>query len=612
MFEQYSTIDIEDYVEYIAGASLRNRILHDIIAVRQLCGRNHNPVASSSHTPPVLQEISINTGVRSDENKRTVNRISTCDRRDRRDRSEVTGDNRGDFRSLIRGRGLRREQTESRQNNGENVSGYDSFIRDATVENRESRIINNRNTKYKSCASCKKITDELWEKTARHLEESSRYAYQGALFIWTEHFSEENSHIHVVHDCRFGNSTCRCSILSGLPIKRRNSRSRTPSEYTKDGWYALTLYLVLRTGIGRRCVVYLANNGCRTLRASRDIRCSKDGTVAGEATMDFTDSAVQFCSYSGQQNIKRFRRENYDDTSQKGGPQKKSFGKRNSTAQEVLEFLWQHLVVPIEHCMLLPQWIEHDNLAFINAQNEEFKLGIDIYKRKILNMSIIELYNHYKDKPLYFNETTGNLHRLYHNIDVSLQYLDKFLSFQFQQNDDAKLEFMSTLYNTLAKRNGKKNTIWLYGPPDCGKSYFVESIRGLMITSGSTSIMNRTNNFPFNTLINVRLGILDELSYDPAIYTDPLKMLLGGNTIHVSKKYADDLPIHKTPIIIMSNTECLPNIEAFRSRLSRYVWCKCTDNTITPMFEKLLHPFSIIKLFEMYSIIKLHNIDENV
>lgn len=566
MYQRFSTTDTRTYVDYIVRAPLRNRILHDIIPVRQICGRNHNGSSSADSTQTLVSGTS-----RSGGSSLLSEGILSTERHDQGERSRNA-----------------------------NVSSINKFFRrrgdDSIGTTKES-------AQGEDCSSCRKIIDEIWKKIQKYWDISNKYHYQGALLSWTEHYSEKNTHVHIIHDCGFTNSTCRCAVLSGLPIKRRSGRSRTASEYTANDWYETTEYLRLRTGERGRYNIYMANYGGRALCKGGDLRREKDGTTGRETSMDFQDPSIQFCDESQHKVVKRAIDESTSVDSKKSRPQKKSTSYSDEKTQKVFQFLWNNLVVPIEHCMTLPTWLEDDDLVLINGQNDVFKLGIDIYKRKIVNFSLMELYNHYVNKPLYFSETTGNLNKMYHTLDVSTDYINKFLSFQCHDNEDAKLEFISTLYNVLSKSNGKKNAIWLYGPPDCGKSYFVETLRGLMITSGSTSIMNRTNNFPFNTLVNVRLAILDELSYDPAIYTDPLKMLLGGNTIYVSKKYCDDIPIHKTPVIIMSNTQCIPDTEAFKSRISKYTWMKCNTNVCSGMFEKLLHPFCIINLFKMYSII---------
>uniref|UniRef100_A0A8D9AKK8 Uncharacterized protein n=1 Tax=Cacopsylla melanoneura TaxID=428564 RepID=A0A8D9AKK8_9HEMI len=66
-------------------------------------------------------------------------------------------------------------------------------------------------------------------------------AYNGAIFIISHH----NNHWHVVHDCSYGGSTCRCTRLRDITDECRRWRRRfIPAvKFSTLHWLNLTIYL---------------------------------------------------------------------------------------------------------------------------------------------------------------------------------------------------------------------------------------------------------------------------------------------------------------------------------------------------------------------------------
>ena len=254
-------------------------------------------------------------------------------------------------------------------------------------------------------------------------------------------------------------------------------------------------------------------------------------------------------------------------------------------------------MVPPEDCIRCPMFLEQTN-NFIDENDDEFKRAVSLYKRKLLYMTIDEIYDKFKDKTCLFNAIHGNVSVEYYDRETSLDKLVKFLSFQIE-DPDAVPQFMELLYMWLNKLTGKKNTIWLQGPADCGKSWFITSLENLCITTGRVSVMNRTNNFPLSSCTDTKLIVLDELSYDPTIFTDTLKLLLGGNALKISKKYCNDVTLKHTPVIIASNGECIPDTPEFKARINKFIWKKPKDTSI---FKLKIHPWAFFDYWNLYKI----------
>lgn len=213
-------------------------------------------------------------------------------------------------------------------------------------------------------------------------------------------------------------------------------------------------------------------------------------------------------------------------------------------------------------------------------------------------MTIDELYDRYKSKTCLFNAIHGNVSIEYYDRESSLAVLQKFLIYQFGDNE-AVHEFLELVYHWLNKNTGKKNTIWIQGPADCGKSWFISSIENLCISTGRVSVMNRTNAFPLSSCTDTKLIVLDELSFDPTIYTDTLKLLLGGSPLKISKKYCNDITIKHTPVIIASNGECIPSTAEFNARINKFTWSKCD---LQDLFKFKIHPLAFIDYWEQNNI----------
>lgn len=427
------------------------------------------------------------------------------------------------------------------------------------------------------------------------VEEKVSKRYQGGLFIARYHNKKGFEHIHIVHDCRFSGSFCRCSILHGLSIKRRQQRPRYESQTSEADWSRLTKYLLLQCG--GDSVIYVANEP-----KGWDL-CKFDYARLGESEkLEFgglleeqNDASEVFCSEGEPGNsICPRTADSLCEETDSGGPGMP----KNFKTSKIMEFLFNHLITPPVLAPNTPLWYEDNILCNIDSSDKEFMKALDLYKRKINNKILPEIIEMYKDKVKLYAATDGNFTRKYKNVDESVGDLNTYLHFQFGNNERVT-EFLSTLYKTITKNNGKMNAIWLKGPPSSGKSWFVRAVEALMVTVGKCSIMNKTNNFPLSSLVCCNLIVMDELSYDPATYTDTLKLLFGGDQTAVSVKYLGDSIVFKTPVILMSNGDCIPDIEAFRVRVNKFCFQTITHLNL---FEREINPMALIEIFKQYGV----------
>lgn len=282
----------------------------------------------------------------------------------------------------------------------------------------------------------------------------------------------------------------------------------------------------------------------------------------------------------------------------------KSRGKMRRVETEICAFLEENLVCPPENCRLLAAYRNNEFIKFYTARDKEFATALTYYNNKIFSMSIYDIYNHYKDKNLYFKCLTTNIDSMYFSRDYSLKWLEYILLQQFQCKEKAD-EFMTDVYLLLTHQSGKKNCISIVGDYDAGKSYLIESICDLCITFGSTTIMNRTDNFCMSNLVNKKLIILDEVTYD-VIYKEKLKLLTSGNPCTVSVKYENPVEITRTPVIAMANSEKFPSAGGWDNRMKRFYWKCCTFDETSYSDETVIDPEDVLLFKKNRYIRKLH------
>nr|QKN88758.1 MAG: replication protein [Dependoparvovirus sp.] len=110
----------------------------------------------------------------------------------------------------------------------------------------------------------------------------------------------------------------------------------------------------------------------------------------------------------------------------------------------------------------------------------------------------------------------------------------------------------SILLGWAARRFGKRNTVWLYGPATTGKTIIARAIAHAVPFYGNVNWNNE--NFPFNDSVNKML-IWWEEGKITAKTVEAAKAILGGSDVRVDQKCKASQQIDTTPVIITSNTD---------------------------------------------------------
>nr|QYW06833.1 MAG: replicase [Ovine copiparvovirus] len=108
------------------------------------------------------------------------------------------------------------------------------------------------------------------------------------------------------------------------------------------------------------------------------------------------------------------------------------------------------------------------------------------------------------------------------------------------------------LYWWANRQTGKRNCIWLHGPPSTGKTLLASAIANASASFGMVNWNNQ--NFPFQDLLNKQLGWWEEGSISAEI-VESAKAIMGGTPIRIDRKCTTSAPLHPPPLIITSNTD---------------------------------------------------------
>lgn len=167
-----------------------------------------------------------------------------------------------------------------------------------------------------------------------------------------------------------------------------------------------------------------------------------------------------------------------------------------------------------------------------------------------------------------------------------------------KQNIDIST-FVNDVWNILNQKFPKKNLLVLQGVPDSGKSTIARSIVDLFQHAAT---VQGTASFPFMSLVNVEIGLIEELNMTMETLQTFKKIAEGVDT-EVCIKYGADQTIKRTPLIITSNHDFDQHAQyierqAFKSRYIKYQFTIASD--FLAKAKKPLNPALWNSLFEEY------------
>lgn len=446
------------------------------------------------------------------------------------------------------------------------------------------------------------IIHDVYERNTTHGEcreilRGLHVPFRGAIFIIAAH----NNHYHIVHDCAYTSSHCRCARINqfrGL-IKQRRFRRRTirSIDFSTKHWVNLTKYFqsdgrrMYHFEIAGRVWIQCRQDG--RLQVQRSLQCGEEELVE---TRDVQDDFPDFlgCGSEGnsdsQTNQPGLQTNEGDARSEKG-----------SKGDRILKLLRQFPTAPIGHVFNTTLWA-NSKYKWLPRSNTLLQKCVEYIGLEYCEKNVEEFYQIYQKidpKNLIFNAPFGNIESYYYDLKTSIYVLEELLLFQFHDDKQKVKDFLKMLLNVLDKKILKLNTLFVLSPPNAGKNFFFDAVLHYFLNFGQMGNFNKYTSFPLMECVNRRIILWNEPVCEPSAF-ETLKTIFGGDTTNVKVKYAGDAIIGRTPIIILSNNDIFPKDAAFRSRMVRYVWRSCDA---LKNVKKKPWPIAIYHLFKKYNII---------
>nr|QOD39565.1 NS1 [uncultured densovirus] len=420
----------------------------------------------------------------------------------------------------------------------------------------------------------------------------------------------EESHVHVIHDCAYSNGSCRCSWYQKAKTygveHRRDKRGHRRDSCRSKGLADIRNFLIYYGSQGRETVYQkiagrlerIPSPNCSLPEEGPTRLRSAEGYL--EVQVPGTDNQLRFdgldctvdepaerCSQPILRNAKKRRKVGYTEKLQ----------------ISIVEMLEKIPICPPEAIVKHPEWRKIPDIRFQGLGEKIIKNSIISYKNELCSKSMAEyqeIYNR-KDCMPVFSAGVGQFDDTYYNEECSVKIMEQLLEFQFDNDDEVIGEFVQTLYNILERKVPKLNTIMIVSPPSAGKNFFFDAIKDYYINVGQLGNANKFNAFPFQDAEGRRLVMWNEPNYSPE-FTEPLKKLLGGDSTTVNVKYMHDVPVYRTPMIILSNTMVGFNYDqAFKDRVALYTWKAAP---YLKDYDKKPNPMAIYSLFKAFGCFK--------
>lgn len=257
---------------------------------------------------------------------------------------------------------------------------------------------------------------------------------------------------------------------------------------------------------------------------------------------------------------------------------------------------------PVKGLLDHPLWLLDEELKYLGDDDKDVKAVLNNWTKQLCTWTIHDFHTLYSDndcKPI-FSAGYSDIDTYYYDVEESLRIMDELITFQNNDDEEAKLAFLSDLFNVLERKLPKLNSLLVHSPPSAGKNFFFDAIRDYYINVGHMSKLNKFVSFCTQDTNGRRLIFFNEPNYSDD-YIETLKLLFGGDSTNVSVKYKEEKPVYRTPVICLTNNVIsVMSDVAFRDRLRVYHW---RTAPFLRHYLKKPHPLATFKLFEKYNLV---------
>lgn len=237
---------------------------------------------------------------------------------------------------------------------------------------------------------------------------------------------------------------------------------------------------------------------------------------------------------------------------------------------ELVKALRYHLCCPFSSTCETEPWLRDTFLSYYDKGDPEYRKACMALQRESQFWTfeqLLEIYDSDNVAPIWYARSSTH----YMDRNESFAVLDDLLVFQLGTKVQ---DFMTQLFHIMERSAGKRNTMYVSGPAQSGKTYFFDVVAAFYLNVGHVANFVRGEHFPLNDCISRRVLYWNEPSIMPSAY-DTVKMLTAGDPCPANVKYQGHSTITKTPLIITSNVSALFNDVVFQERVYSSIWKQC-------------------------------------
>lgn len=236
---------------------------------------------------------------------------------------------------------------------------------------------------------------------------------------------------------------------------------------------------------------------------------------------------------------------------------------------ELVTAIRHYLVVPFYSTCQIPAWYRDKSLAFYDQGDNDYKRAVNHVSMETAHLTYDEIRTLTASvpKPYYYERADPNH---YMDIQRSFDIIHQLLLLQYETEEKLG-EFVQRIYNLMEMKLPKKNTMFIEGPANSGKSLFANCLCAYYLNVGHICNMVRGQNFPLNDCVNRRVLYWNEPNMCSSFY-DTLKMVFGGDPCPANIKYQGHSTILRTPCLLTGNRLTIPQDAPFKARVFYEKW----------------------------------------
>lgn len=315
-------------------------------------------------------------------------------------------------------------------------------------------------------------------------------------------------------------------------------------------------------------------------------RCETPGNGCGTfGTLSFA-SGVEKTSAGGVETQSGFE---IGPSIQMGGP------------SSITELLYCYPCCPPDAFINIKEFYNNSLLNYIPDNHKLINVALRNWGAQLRHWRTRDYVNYYADprvKP-YFNAYARPIADYYFDVDTSVLIADKLLLYQFDNERELVVNFLTDLFNIADFVIPKFNSMCVESPPSAGKNFFFDAFVAFYISYGMFGTANKTDNFSWMDGAGKRIVLWNEPNYNRQ-HIEKMKEILGGDTTRIKVKYQGDQALQGPPTILLTNHRLnICSDPAFADRLCTYRWRAAP---FLKDYKKKIHPLFVPLLLKKYKI----------